>query len=1534
MAQGGDIGQQVDRLFQEWHAGAEVELFTKFGVYGTEEEKVHLGIGDMPREVSAPMRGRFRSTPDELGLIGHRLAWAGRNLAFVLRNACVLTAFGVLRNQAIGKTASAQRQKSAARERSRRIWAKGEHREGRSRNGDADAAPPSGVERTVDDLCRVGHRAAAFLKERLIDGARAEDQDAARVLRQGLSFLASMIRERHGKLPLVDLWCLGDGDNELVMAANLMEQIEEQATALAGRRNSRKIKDVRRWIKTAPLRVAHRATKQIEVVTTFSASAKKDHRGAQNAQRAADEGIEEWGDPWQGRDGPEEGETVLRAMEAMAHVAKHEVITLRPIGDEAIMASASKMNERTGVGSCGLRPRHVTLLTRDAREALGRILMIVEWHMRWPEALRQVIAVAIGKKTGGARLIGLASSIYRLWARVRLTECSAILESRIDRPFLTAAPGKGAARAAFEVSRVAEVAAAKGQSVAGTALDIAQFYEHIAPDEYAKAARTFGLPQCIVSLCVHLYLGARRIRVGGCFSKRVHPTRSILAGCSWATIFIRILIIQPAEALLAQIRRRIEGWGVEVDLNFYVDDGLAITRGSLDATVIIHTWLTRLILHWVKNILKKQVARHKLQVIGSSREVRARLRANLQEHSSQVASNGDVLGVDCALGGAARVRPVSRARLRKAARRRRLLRWWRRMGGDANAVARGGIIPSVTYGGESIGIRASTMRDMRRTMAAASRVKAGGSSTTARLAIGGQRYGESDPQVLLGNLPLIAVASKLWDDPRCRSDHVFAWRSARARLIPTAEAKRWAAARGPVDSALIHLMEVGAEWARPFEVTVAGTKVHLLRTPPKQVARLVQLHNRRWLDHGLLKRLGQRINWDTTEVEHYYQHGIDWQLVRDLLQGKRGDLSAGEKRTMEVLVCGAFWPESRRWNAGLGPPTGTCMRCVEQIGDERHVLVDCGAALNEVLWARIKGRDVGDEAMKDIPGLAPLLLAGLPPRTRPVIKANPEFTEGNISLGSCGTFYGDASGYGSGGGGGGQPDEVVTWSVLQLRRDAETDVIGMSDPLALGGRAVCQQARGVCEGLFPSVPRGELMALVQFLRGVRVPAKYVGDCKGVIDGARLGVPPRLTSSGCFHADLWRDVRHALRDHGPGIEIRKTKAHRSRTQAANDEDDGLEQWEGNQAADEAAKSLARGLWGAGEDDRAARRTADLNCLRLMRRTAITAHFAIQSLGRHATEKRKREGRRRHKTQDGKCGDHSLVPWPRGKGQWCQQCRLITTTKSSWMALAGKPCRGDIAAMVHPSHSMRWSGRVMYCGRCGWYTSRIPRALKRPCHGAPASVAARNVLRRLRLGMPPTTAQYHADLGDIDANAIYEAEQRRDRPGHQHQHHQHISQDARDVDQDSGRREGDAFTGEGSRHADAAVRVDPRPPSRCSGHRARTRRGGGETGDNRGRQEATGDTASHGAAQNEIASGARTGTLMEVAADAMECRDLPTQPWTRRACGKATWASAACHLCGNSCRLRCRACSRAICIDCVKAARACESGTRAVDLPHAS
>jgi hypothetical protein len=123
--------------------------------------------------------------------------------------------------------------------------------------------------------------------------------------------------------------------------------------------------------------------------------------------------------------------------------------------------------------------------------------------------------------------------------------------------------------------------------------------------------------------------------------------------------------------------------------------------------------------------------------------------------------------------------------------------------------------------------------------------------------------------------------------------------------------------------------------------------------------------------------------------------------------------------------------------------------------------------------------------------------------------------------------------------------------------------------------------------------------------------------------------------------------------------------------------------------------------------------------------------------------------------------------------CVHCRLFAATPTSLKSLRNAPCRGSIQSQCHVSHRTHFLTGVTWCSRCGAYASKRPRALRLPCRGMAPTEARRNVLRRLRLGLMPTTAYYLADLaredGDRGATRADADLPANGPPLHHHDHH---------------------------------------------------------------------------------------------------------------------------------------------------------------------
>ncbi len=268
----------------------------------------------------------------------------------------------------------------------------------------------------------------------------------------------------------------------------------------------------------------------------------------------------------------------------------------------------------------------------------------------------------------------------------------------------------------------------------------------------------------------------------------------------------------------------------------------------------------------------------------------------------------------------------------------------------------------------------------------------------------------------------------------------------------------------------------------------------------------------------------------------------------------------------------------------------------------------------------------------------------------------------------------------------------------------------------------------------------------------------------LLKALKNGVNNDLTSSRCAMADLWKRVKWLLQDHGEGVSAHKIKAHMTRAKALEEGGiAGVINWVGNDAADNHAKLLARSRWetlAPGETEIRAQRD---RLRQHVRRAAIIFRAAQRRLDNAGIPKvPRRAARQVCRGAKAECGDH-LLQFDGVKNSWsCVRCRLIANTATSRRSLAQRRCNGELADRIPVSHQLQFSAGVLWCRRCGAYTTRLPRALARECPGQAPSAAAANVLRRLGRGLPPTTAVYLAPdrwashgRGDGDAASLHRA-----------------------------------------------------------------------------------------------------------------------------------------------------------------------------------
>ncbi len=503
----------------------------------------------------------------------------------------------------------------------------------------------------------------------------------------------------------------------------------------------------------------------------------------------------------------------------------------------------------------------------------------------------------------------------------------------------------------------------------------------------------------------------------------------------------------------------------------------------------------------------------------------------------------------------------------------------------------------------------------------------------------------------------------------------------------------------------------------------------ILVVPPLQVLAILRAHARRWLDRRLIKTTAEERGTYIASARGTFTASTGSPCA--CFSGeKTGQATAIERRAAEVIVCNGFWDDRRRWLAGYAGH-GICRACNWEEGSPHHILHGHCEAMH---FARVSRKLLGGDV--DLPIAAsqvewmPLTSLGWPPLEVKWSPSHPRDVEGFMDRDLEGDFHGDGSGFN-------QEDVTISqaaWSVVRL-----TDADMGADP------SVHQAIRQLVPGWFRNSARAELMAAAAAVERSALNAAYVGDCSHVITGCSLGVPPTFLGSGSINADIWRRLARAVRDRDGQIAFVKTKAHRSRGRAEIDISDGLLNWHGNQAADAACKELAAAEAAAHDEPRMLVQTREL-CARTLEVLAFAGGWAFQ----HMPDSLHAKANNRKKVHSGTgsedfIGQHVTVARSSG-GRICTVCRLSSWSTKGNRTLAMKPCRGDLASQAHPTHILDVTGGILWCRRCGAYTSRVPRALREACQGRPRTIGQGNVWRRLHDGLPPTTSALHERLAE--------------------------------------------------------------------------------------------------------------------------------------------------------------------------------------------
>eukprot|EP00660_Eupelagonema_oceanica_P019356 gene19356-biopygen31077 len=214
-----------------------------------------------------------------------------------------------------------------------------------------------------------------------------------------------------------------------------------------------------------------------------------------------------------------------------------------------------RMGKHQAAGMEGWRPAELKKLPVPLLELLAQMFNVVEETGAWPAALQRSLITLIPKGEGAEPLrmrpISVMSSVYRLWAGVRLRGMIAWQEKWAAKGQRGYRPGQGVEDVYWEIALRMEEAVLKGLPFGGLPYDSEKAFDRIPQQILMTLMESLGLHQRISAPLRTMYKGLRRrFRVtGAAVGQEFSATNGILQGCPVSVICLNALIAVWAKAV-------------------------------------------------------------------------------------------------------------------------------------------------------------------------------------------------------------------------------------------------------------------------------------------------------------------------------------------------------------------------------------------------------------------------------------------------------------------------------------------------------------------------------------------------------------------------------------------------------------------------------------------------------------------------------------------------------------------------------------------------------------------------------------------------------------------------------------------------------------------------------------------------------------------------------------------------------------------------------------------------------------------------
>ncbi len=1018
---------------------------------------------------------------------------------------------------------------------------------------------------------------------------------------------------------------------------------------------------------------------------------------------------------WGVGDDPEPPPQLIDDVDLMAMMREARENPLAGVDVTTMRAACSSFCVHTALGLDGWHPRLWAWLCDDGCSCLLALLRAIEMALMWPADVRQIVFARIPKEAGGHRLIGLLTSLYRVWAKLRRPLCQK-WEDGYCRGWDYASKGAGAVSAAWDLMVEWEASEAVGMKTAAFMGDLKRFYEFIPHTLVLAKARRLQFPPTLAILAVHMYGGARRISVDKCLTGPAWTLRGVVAGCSLATTVVKLILLEAIDSVVREFPR--------LRPFVYLDDITLLWRGTrVDQARTLVAAIRRLVAI-LEGELHAKVSRSKTVIVASAKELARVIKDGIGDLAFQFEDEARLLGVDLCLhgsGGSVRAgRPVRRRRMGLMRRRMARLAGIKRAGGDAGKLWATGSLPAATVDSAVLGAPPGQLLELRRRAGAACLPGGGGRSLTIGFLIHRRRH--ADPVFTAGIAPVQEWAKQVWcrvDSPRVGSLKL-AFKHAMRRMAGLKD--YWRAVYGPGTATIASLWRLGWTMDSAFVVrSDVGVSYDMRVYSPLRLRRRLHEACERWQCRN------------SSSIDLAALGDLDWDNLRFLLHGRRSPLSAEERGALRSLVDGSAWDAVRCWQAGY-VDSPSCRSCGAAWGNHHHEIWCCSN------WAAHRSTalphgvvDVGKAAPVDDPHWV---------RCLPNPRVRSEATEvyrGHRWIAEQTMVTGDVYVDGS--------SIDRRWRWLQSAGLA----VVMLDEVPAGSDG--DDSRYTALGFYAPIDGedhqpgdAETQALLEAVCMAEPPLRIFSDCAAVVTAFSRGVS-WSTSWRRLQADRWKRIHSVIKDWGAGaLQVVKVKAHRSREVLNELDGDDKRHWWGNWHADLWAKRAAGIL------------RADVTVRNLATRNRVVhvqlARWAASVVSRNAREYPwSRDGRRWDPIRvlpervASAVRRHELIE--EGASVRCVVCNQWAVTPTSQRRLRSLPCRGTMQSRLElvdeaggvPHLLMRSlpiscvnTVPVFWCAVCGAYAESAARNLTRACPRR-ATRAGKVVIRRLIDGWHP-------------------------------------------------------------------------------------------------------------------------------------------------------------------------------------------------------